>query len=147
MTETTNGVGPAPCLEQLLGEQARDWMRGQCESESASTLCASRRLAGQADATVELIHQEIIFRLRKGETPRIEDYLADYPDLAKPVSEILQLHNAISLPAEFPAAPGTPLDADTKDGSAALLRLTRHPRLHDRADAGVGRHGGRVPGG
>ena len=76
-------------------------MRGQCESVGVY-LVRGAAPAGQAEATVELIHQEIIFRLRKGDTPRLEDYFAEYPDLAKPVSEILELHNAISLPGNSP---------------------------------------------
>jgi eukaryotic-like serine/threonine-protein kinase len=117
MTEATNGVGPAPRLEQLLGEQARDWMRGRCEPVSAY-LARQPALAGDAEAKIELIHQEIILRLKKGETPRLEDYLAKYPDLAKPVSEILQLHSAVSLPTQFVPAPSTPVNADGANGFA-----------------------------
>ena len=31
----------------------------------------------------------------------MEDYVAEYSELAKPVSEILELHNAVSLPTQL----------------------------------------------
>jgi eukaryotic-like serine/threonine-protein kinase len=122
MTEATNDVDPAPCLEQLLGQQARDWMRGRSEPVSAY-LAREPALAGDPEAKIELIHQEIIFRLRSGERPRLEDYLTEYPDLAKPVSEILQLHSAVSLPTQVLPAPGTLMNGDAANGTAANRSL------------------------
>jgi eukaryotic-like serine/threonine-protein kinase len=117
MTEARNvlssaAVGsPDPCLEQVLSEQVRDWLRGECQHVDVY-LDRQPSLLGQAEAMLELINQEIVLRRRRGDAPRLEEYLTDFPDLAEPLSQLFDVHNAISLSTQFHATPAVPLVAD-----------------------------------
>ena len=59
------------------------------------------RIFAQPTAVLELISQEIVLRMIRGEKPRAEDYLLDFPDLAEPLSRLFEVHAALSLPTEL----------------------------------------------
>jgi serine/threonine-protein kinase len=117
MIETGNEHGSAgvgvldSSLEPILAEQVRDWMRGECKP-AKDYLSRQPSLLGHAEAMMELINQEIVLRRRKGETPRLGDYLTDFPELSGPLSHLFDVHNAISLPISLDAAPAVPVVAD-----------------------------------
>ena len=62
-------------------------------------------IADHPKALVELVNQEIVLRQIRGETPRPEDYLIDFPDLAEPLSRLFEVHGALSSPAEPHVSP------------------------------------------
>jgi len=126
MSESANeqrspGVGLLESsIEPFLAEQVRDWMRGECKP-AKDYLIRQPSLLGHADAMIELINQEIVLRRRRGETPRLEDYLSDFPELSGPLSHLFDVHNAISLPVSVHATPAVPMvpDETSEDGAIA----------------------------
>jgi len=146
MTEARNvldsvAVGSLdPCLEQVLSEQVRDWLRGECQQVKVY-LDRQPSLLGQAEAMLELINQEIVLRRKKGDAPRLEDYLTDFPDLAEPLSELFDVHNAISLSTQFHATAAVPLVADgtSEEGTiGSAPRITGYQIEHVLGSGGMG---------
>ena len=117
MTEPSLGVPGRgmesldPSLERLLSEQADDWM---CGHRRPITGYLDRRPGwrDRAEAVLELINQEIVLRQMRGEAPRPEDYLDEFPELAETLSRLFEVHGAIS----GPTALHTPLVADATLG-------------------------------
>ncbi len=73
--------------------------------------------------------------------PRLEDYLTDFPDLAEPLSQLFDVHNAISLSTQFHVTPDVPLVADRtwQDGSIGRApRITGYQVEHVLGSGGMG---------
>src|SRR5271165_7153166 len=105
-------VGPLDsCVEQLLSDQVRDWLSGNCHHVKVY-LDRQPSLLGQENAVLDLINQEIVLRRSKGDAPRLEDYLSDFPDLAGRLSALFEVHDAISLPTQFHAPPAVHMVED-----------------------------------
>ena len=115
MIDVNNDIGTAAVspldlsLEQLLSEQVRDWMRGDCKPFKCY-LERQASLAVEPESIIELsINQEIVLRQRRrGDSPKPEDYLNDYPNLAEPLSELFDVYDAISFPTELRQPVGIP---------------------------------------
>ena len=112
-------------LDQLLSEQVRDWMGGNCRP---FRFYLERRASLIADPEwiIELINQEIVLRRRRGDTPTPQDYLGDFPDLAEPLSHLFEIYNAISIRTEL----CVPQMAQLKDdGAVETYGVNRSPRI------------------
>jgi predicted ATPase len=90
----------------LLEEQSRRWRRG--ERVPVENLLADRP-ALHADAVLDLITNEVLLRQEAGESPRLEEYLERFPDLAEPLR--LQFEVKGALDAAPSAAAHPPPDA------------------------------------
>jgi tRNA A-37 threonylcarbamoyl transferase component Bud32/tetratricopeptide (TPR) repeat protein len=112
-------------LEQLLSEQVRDWMRGDCRP-FRFYLERQASFPAEPESIIELINQEIVLRRRGGDTPTLEDYLSDYPDLAEPLSQLFEVYNAISFSTELRAPALVPL---TNDGASEACALDGLPHV------------------
>jgi eukaryotic-like serine/threonine-protein kinase len=98
VNQATNEDGPPdPELEGLLCELVDDWNNGTPLS-LRSYLGRRPGLRERPAAVVELISQEIILRLMRGDSPRPEDYLADYPELSQSVMRLFEVHALASSP-------------------------------------------------
>jgi tRNA A-37 threonylcarbamoyl transferase component Bud32 len=113
------------CLEQLLSDQVRDWLGGDCR-QVRLYLERQPALIGQTDAMLELINQEIVLRRRNGDAPRLDDYLSDFPDLSGPLSRLFDIHDAISLPVRDQALAA---ECDAEDGESAAGAGGRLPHI------------------
>ena len=122
----TAAVGPVGMsLERLLSEQVRDWMRDDCRPFKFY-LEREELVGSDPEAVIELINQEIVLRRRKGDAPRPEDYLKDYPDLAEPLSELFDIYDAISIPGEVRPRQVVPL---TDEWAGVALGLHGSPQI------------------
>ncbi len=133
MSDTTTGYRPAsaepldPALEELLRAQVEDWTRGT-PHPLKSYLDRQPALRGRPSVVVELINQEVVLRQMRGEMPRPEDYLADYPELSDSLIRLFEVHAAASLltevreaePAVTPSAEGSGVP---RESGARLPRI------------------------
>jgi hypothetical protein len=136
MPEPVPPIGPSipPTLAHLPGQWARlspparrallradqrlRWQRNR-PLPVEDYLAALPELAGDADALLDLIHNEHLLRLERGEAPDVAEYQARFPDLAGPIGVALQAQQAVSDllldGSSEPAAPlpGPPLSTQT----------------------------------
>jgi len=113
-------------LERMISEQVKAWMSG---ARPPVKLFLSRHvgLCDQPNALVELINQEIVLRQMRGETPRPDDYLVDFPDLAEPLSRLFEIHGALSIPPEL--RPAAEIDSQTGVTSGPRSEVASAPRI------------------
>ncbi len=122
----TVGPGaPDPSLEQLLSEQVRDWVRGDCKPVR-TYLERRASLSALPDAVIELISQEVVLRRRRGEAPRLDDYLNDHPELAGPLSQLFEVYGAISFSTELRPHPVVSL---TGNGASDVCAIDGSPHI------------------
>jgi serine/threonine protein kinase len=122
-----NGVDSVDfSLEWLISEQVKAWMRGD---RPPVKLLLDRHPAifENPKALVELINQEIVLRQIRGETPRPDDYLIDFPELAEPLSRLFEVHGALSFPPELGVSPDLVLRKDATD--CARSEIESAPRI------------------
>jgi eukaryotic-like serine/threonine-protein kinase len=123
MIETAAGNGRAggdsldPALEDLLRELIDDWTAGAPRPLRAY-LDRRPEVAGRREAVIELINQEVAVRQLRGETPRLADYLGEFPELTESLERLFEVHaltsggrepddrTAILSPSEGPIVPG-----------------------------------------
>jgi serine/threonine-protein kinase len=89
-------------VESLLGEQIDDWNKGT-PHPVRDYLGRRPNLLGRSDVIVELVTQEFLLRQRRGETPRPEDYVADFPELSESLQrrfEVLALSSDMKSPTD-----------------------------------------------
>jgi tetratricopeptide (TPR) repeat protein len=73
-------------LEQVVERFEDAWQRGE-----RPNIDAYLPAGGRAAALVELVHADLEYRLKHGETARVEDYLRRYPDLSSDRAVVLAL--------------------------------------------------------
>src|SRR5262249_1452374 len=60
------------------------------------TICELKeKWPGQPDGIVDLLYNEYLLREKAGETPRLEDYLARFPQLAGPLRDQFEVQGAL----------------------------------------------------
>ncbi len=102
--DTVNFAPLSATLELLLSEQVADWKRGDRRSVK-SYLDRHPEFLEQVEARIELINQEIVLRRRGGESPQLGEYLVAFPELAGPLTQLFDIHAAISLPSHSLSTP------------------------------------------
>ncbi len=113
-------------LERMISEQVKEWMSG---ARPPVKLFLSRYagLCDEPNALFELINQEIVLRQMRGETPRPDDYLVDFPDLAEPLSRLFEIHGALSIPPDL--RPGAENDSRTGADGRPRSEIASAPRI------------------
>ncbi len=122
-----NGVDSVDfSLEWLFSEQVKAWMRGD---RPPIRLMIDRHpaIVDHPKALVELINQEIVLRQIRGETPRPDDYLIDFPELAEPLSRLFEVHGALSFPPELGVIPDLVLQNGATNGARSEIESV--PRI------------------
>src|SRR5262249_7930499 len=80
--------------EPLLVEQRRRWRAGERvlvegELETQPTLRST------PEVVLDLIYNELLLREEDGETPRLEEYLGRFPELAAPLQLLFEVDRAL----------------------------------------------------
>ncbi len=114
-------------LDGLFSEQASAWMRGDRPSVKR-LLHGHPALSVNPSAVLELINQEIVLRQIRRETPCLGDYLIDFPELAEPLSVLLEIHGATSILPDLRVDPDPSGQIGANNGTP--FELARAPRLH-----------------
>ena len=131
---------------------ARAWQRGERAPAEEFLRQLSLSDAG-TDPGLELVYNEILLREQLGETPREEEYLARFPDLASRLGPLFEVHRALETGGpfdRFAGAGGAETTTDERSGSAhtdpsAAERLA-HPGYSLVRRAGPRRSWSRVTG-
>jgi WD40 repeat protein len=101
MAEDSSG---ARLIETLRGDQRRRWQDG--DRVAAETyLRENPTLLAAADGALELIYNEVLLREERGEAPGLEEYVRRFPQFARQLEPLFEVHGALqsgSL-AELPA--------------------------------------------
>jgi tetratricopeptide (TPR) repeat protein/tRNA A-37 threonylcarbamoyl transferase component Bud32 len=113
-------------LEGLLSDQVRDWMGGQ-RPPIQVYLDRRPRIRGQPGLVLELINQEVVLRQMRGETPRPEDYLAEFPEISDSLLRLFEVHALASFPTGLRAGPvegsTLPEPGAPRDGAERMPRI------------------------
>jgi serine/threonine protein kinase/WD40 repeat protein len=90
----TEELGPAPLVEIVCERQRQLWQVG--ERVSAETLLRQHpSLESDPDNALEVVYNEVLLREEYGETPRVEEYEARFPQFAPRLGPIFALHRAL----------------------------------------------------
>jgi WD40 repeat protein/predicted Ser/Thr protein kinase len=82
-------------LTLALQEEQRDrWQRG--EHVLVEHLERYPEVQGDAEALLDLIYHEILLLEQSGDVPRLEEYLARFPHLARPLRDQFEVHGALA---------------------------------------------------
>ncbi|MBY0230647.1 MAG: protein kinase, partial [Gemmataceae bacterium] len=116
-------------LSDVLLDQRRGWETGERPALEA-LLRQHPHLAGQPDAVLDLVYQEVVLREEAGEKPRLADYEGRFPHLADALRVQFEVDDALVPPAggsTVPApGPSTALsDLPPLDGVEVLDELGR----------------------
>ncbi len=105
---------PLPPVSILLADQRRRCRQG--EPFHVETLLASHpALRDNPESLLDLIYNEVVLRENRGETPAIHEYQARFPDLAAPLRDLFEVHDAL----HHDAGEGSTLNPTTKLGASS----------------------------
>jgi WD40 repeat protein/serine/threonine protein kinase len=108
-----------PRLISILIRQGQNWQQGQLLPVEAY-LEQSPSLADDPEAVLDLIYHERVLRARRGEVPRLEEYLQRFAHLAAPLQVQFELDQAIQEDATWLSKhPGVPPPGVTSRGDPA----------------------------
>src|SRR5262249_13629259 len=105
MTEPTGSRPPSdasagdtatdrPLLALLLAHQRRSWRKGE-RAPVEAYLAQQPELEADTEAVLDLIYNEIMLREMAGESPRPEEYLRRFPELAPQLRLQFEVEGAI----------------------------------------------------
>jgi serine/threonine-protein kinase len=138
-------------LARLLREQVDDWTKGAPRPLRAY-LDERPGLPDRAEAIVELVNQELLLRIARGETPEPAQYLAEFPDLIEPLQRLFEVHalpsadggssratmiitpevegaGSLRSDAALPSIPGYDIKGPIGRGGVGIVYLARHHGL------------------
>ena len=121
MSESTSGLA-----ELLLIDQHERWRKGE-RVQVEDYLQKHPGLAGQEEAVLDLIYNEIFLREGRGEAPRLDEYLARFPQLADPLRMQFEIHRAMK-PEDFFRVAGGP-EPDEPAAPAPRPTATNRPAI------------------
>src|SRR5688500_4623531 len=98
-------MNPAPLSDVLL-RQSQAWQRGDRVGVEA-LLARHPHLAGDDNAVLDLIYNEVLLREQAGDSPALDDYLPRFPRLAAELRLQFEVDQALTMddPEEPPARP------------------------------------------
>ena len=85
---------PMQLVEALRLDQWDRWQEGEAIPAEAY-LEQVPVLQADADCAVELVYNEVVLRQRRGDTPRLEEYLERFPQLAGPLRRLFEVHDLL----------------------------------------------------
>ncbi len=85
---------PMQLVEALRLDQWDRWQEGEAIPAEAY-LEHVPGLQADADCAVELVYNEVVLRQRRGDTPRLEEYLRRFPQLAGPLRRLFEVHDLL----------------------------------------------------
>ncbi len=88
-------AAPDPAqLTLVLLDQHERWQRG--ERVLVEAYLGSRpALGSDTEKVLDLVYHEIVLREERGESPRLEEYLVRFPQLAEPLRRHFEVHDAL----------------------------------------------------
>src|SRR5262249_38075193 len=93
--------------ERLRQDQRSRWLRGE-RAPVETYLQQHPGLRADVELMLDLIYQEVLLRLERGEQARLEEYEFRFPDLAAPLREHFEVHQALESGGPFDTAPAPP---------------------------------------
>ncbi|MBV8611116.1 MAG: protein kinase, partial [Singulisphaera sp.] len=118
-TRTAPAGTGRPALDALLEDQRSRFRRGE-PVRVEDYLADHPGLEADTEAILDLIYNEIVLREQHGEVPRFDDFRRRFPELAGPLSDLFEVHDAIG-PAKEPSS----------QGATAEIRTTDRPSTED----------------
>lgn len=88
-----NSYAPADDLDAALDRQKKDWLEGS--RPTVSDLLRDSSLPSSHDVLLDLIYNEIVVREELGESPSLEEYIAQYPHLERDLRLHFEVHRAV----------------------------------------------------
>jgi serine/threonine protein kinase len=113
-----------PQTARLLVAQRERWARGD-RVLVEELLRQHPSLHGEHEGVLDLIYQEVVLRERRGESPRRDEYLRRFPELAAAITDQFDVHQAIEAGPELPAVPGYELLAEIGCGGMGRVYRAR----------------------
>src|SRR5262245_50860919 len=92
-----------PPVTLLRAELRRRWQRGD-RVQVEAYLDQMPALRADGEAFLDLVYQEILLRQEAGEAPRLEAYLARFPQFAEQLRLLFQVHEGLADSASANAA-------------------------------------------
>jgi tetratricopeptide (TPR) repeat protein len=86
--------GGVTLAERLQDEQRARWRRGERVLVEAY-LSDHPELAGDVEAVLDLIYNEVLLRKQQQEHPQLEEYLRRFPNLSEPVRDLFEVDRAL----------------------------------------------------
>jgi serine/threonine protein kinase len=123
-----------PSIASLLADQRSRWAGGDCVVVEAY-LRQYPALLTNTEGVLDLIYNEVYLREQKGETPCREEYIRRFPQLAGPINEQFDVHQAIqveqvtTIDIRPPAVPGWELLEQIGQGGMARVHRARNEKL------------------
>jgi WD40 repeat protein/tetratricopeptide (TPR) repeat protein len=103
MSDDTLPTATSALVPRLQDEQRAHWRRGE---RIPVEVLLERYPAVRADpdALLDLLYNEILIREECGEAPRLEEYLARFPELTQALRDQFEVHGALASQELFPPA-------------------------------------------
>ncbi len=110
-------------MEALLQQQAADWVGGTPQTIRAY-LDGDHAALDRRALLLELIHQEVLLRQARGESPELKDYAEDYPEIAESLQRLFEIQGLCAAAGELSGAVGETSSSDSMHPPAALESCT-----------------------
>jgi WD40 repeat protein len=118
----TEDLTPAQLIDLVCDRQRLLWQGGE-RVPAEALLRQHPMLEADADGALEVVYNEVLLRAQCGETPRVEEYEARFPQFAPRLKPIFELHHAL----ESSSADGAHSTDPSADGARArtVVRAVR----------------------
>jgi hypothetical protein len=107
-----------PLAERLQDEQRARWQRGKRVLVEAY-LVRHLDLAGDTEAVLDLIYNEVLLRKHQQEHPQAEEYLRRFPHLSDPIRDLFEVDSALDSESQQRAESTTLSPREEADSTSA----------------------------